>query len=247
MIAGGISLPLLLMGKKQVLKNWGVLICALCLGIALQFQTIGLGLTTLAKSGFLTVFYALFTPIFSLFLYGTKFRKKYWGLLAMAMLGMALLCDLKLESFNKGDFYTLISAIFFSGHILFVDKFGQNQNPIYFNMAQCFYVAIFCLPLAFFLEGGLDFSPFLPPYSLGANSFTGFLILSVFSSLIAFTLQIIAQKSIPAHIVSLIFLMESVFAAFFGYLFFGEVLSLMAMVGGGILIVSVALIPFALK
>lgn len=55
LIAGGLSLPFLLFYLKS-LKDKGVIICAALLAISLQLQTFGIAETTLAKSGFLTVF-----------------------------------------------------------------------------------------------------------------------------------------------------------------------------------------------
>ena len=56
--AGVIALPLLAMRKGLRLKKEAV-ICAILLWLGLQLQTIGIELTTLAKSGFLTTFYAI--------------------------------------------------------------------------------------------------------------------------------------------------------------------------------------------
>jgi drug/metabolite transporter (DMT)-like permease len=71
----------------------------------------------------------------------------------------------------------------------------------------------------------------------------GILFLGVISSMIAFTIQIVAQKKIPAHIAGLIFLMESPFAAVFGYFYFHEVLSVMNIVGAAMIMLAVLLVP----
>ena len=90
----------------------------------------------------------------------------------------------------------------------------------------------------------MPIEPLLRFQELGqASTISGFLILSVFSSLVAFTIQISAQKKLRAHIVSLIFLLESVFASIFGYFLFGEVLSPIALSGAALVVLSVALIP----
>ena len=59
----------------------------------------------------------------------------------------------------------------------------------------------------------------------------------------AFSFQVYAQQDIPPQIVSLTFIMESIFAAIFGYFFFSESLSNMAIIGCLLVITSVALIP----
>ena len=71
---------------------------------ALQMQTIGVAETTLAKSGFLTVFYAVFTPILSVLFLKQKLRKSFWLLLIFAMFGMIP---------YLGDFLFVLPYIFY--------------------------------------------------------------------------------------------------------------------------------------
>jgi len=243
LFAGVLSIPFLLW-KRNIKEVKGPMICSLLLVIGLQLQTMGIELTTLAKSGFLTVFYAIFTPIISFFIFRQKFRKSYWGLLAIAMLGIMLLCEFSMDNFNLGDFYTVISAFVFALHILAVDKFAKKHPPVEFNFLQCFYMGIFAVLFALGYEGVPDFEPLLNVDALFTTSaLVGFIVLSIFSSLLAFSLQVVAQQGIPPHIVSLTFLMESIFAALFGYLFFQETLSAMALAGCVLVIGSVAMIP----
>ncbi len=243
LFAGILSIPFLLW-KRNIKEIKGPIICSILLVIGLQLQTFGIGLTTLAKSGFLTVFYAIFTPILSYIIYKNKFRKSYWALLSVALLGIMLLCEFKLDNFNLGDFYTVISAFVFALHILAVDKYAKKHPPVEFNFLQCFYMGIFATIFGLAYEGVPDFTPLLNTEALFTTSaLMGFIVLSIFSSLLAFSLQVVAQQGIPPHIVSLTFLMESIFAAIFGYLFFKESLTAMAMAGCVLVIGSVALIP----
>ena len=242
LFAGLISFPFLFK-KPHLFKDCGVFVCALMLAAGLQFQTMGIELTSLAKSGFLTVFYAIFTPILMLIFYKRKFRKTYWFLVLLSLIGIAMLCELSFEKFNLGDLYILISALFFSLHILAVDRFAQNDNAIMFNFAQCFYMGVISVAFSIGVEGLPDFEPLLAPIEFAANPFWGFVILSIFSSLVAFSLQVYAQQGVAPHVASLIFLMESVFASIFGFVFFGETLSMIAILGCILLIISVALVP----
>ena len=241
--AGAISLPVILFWRPNKMLK-GPLICSALLAVALQLQTYGIGLTTLAKSGFLTVFYAIFTPLLTLVFYKIRFRKSYWALLSLAMFGIALLCEFQLENFNMGDIITLSSAFFFALHILAVDKFAEGENPIRFNSLQCVYMGILCLAFALTVEEFPSMAPLLEWQNLfRISSLNGFIVLSAFSSFIAFSLQVYSQQGTPPHIVSLVFLLESIFAAVFGYYFFAEELSYMALFGCGLVLLSVALIP----
>lgn len=220
------------------------LYCGIILLIALQLQTIGLAYTSLAKSGFLTVFYAVFTPILTYFILKQRFRKTYWFLLLLAMTGILFLCNLDMKEFNIGDLLTLGSAFVFSFHILAVDKLGKDHPSIQFNLLQCIYMGILAIPTGFLLSGPVSLAPLLNfKLILTPSPLLGFVVLSLFSSILAFTFQVHAQKNIPPHVVSLTFLMESIFAALFGYLFFKEQLSSTAVIGCLMVMISVAFIP----
>jgi len=224
--------------------SWSPLICGSILLLALQLQTIGLAYTSLAKSGFLTVFYAIFTPVLAYILLKQRFRTTYWFLLMLAMTGILFLCNLNINEFNIGDILTLASALVFSFHIIAVDKLGKGHPSIQFNLLQCIYMGIMAIPVGLLFSGPVSLIPLMDLSQLFRPSpLLGFVVLSLFSSIIAFTFQVHAQKSTPPHVVSLTFLMESIFAALFGYLFFKEVLSSTAIVGCIMVMISVAFIP----
>jgi len=241
--AGAIALPILLY-RRRIRSYKGIIISSFLLLIGLLLQTYGLKLTTLAKSGFLTAFYALFTPMISLLLYRSRFRPTYWALVVLAMFGIAMLCDLHWEGFNLGDAYTLASALFFSLHILAVDRYSRTESAFDYNLGQCVGVGILGCLYGFIAEGPPDLTPLVTAKALiYPSALHGFIMVSIFSSLIAFTIQIYAQQRTRAHIVSLIFLLESVFCAIFGYFFFQETLSWLGISGAALVLVAVGLTP----
>jgi len=240
--AGLIISPIIIFNYKKI--NWKKgLILSILLFIALILQTYGIKYTSLAKSGFITTFYALFTPMLLGIYYKKKFSNAYWGIVAMAIFGMALLCDLEWSGFNIGDAYTLASALFFSIHIIAIEKIAFDEPPILLNGVQCFFMGIIGLIYGVLIEGvpNLDSINFTHE-DFNQKVVLGFVILSVFSSLIAFSIQMIAQKEIPSHLVSLIFLMESIFASILGYFAFDEKLTMTAMFGALIVLLAVMLL-----
>ncbi|MCC7403638.1 MAG: DMT family transporter [Bdellovibrionales bacterium] len=245
--AGVLALPYLIYRRKAVI-SLAAAVCSMLLLGGLQMQTVGIRYTTLAKSGFFTTFYAIFTPLLLAIIFRQRFHRGYWALVGASLVGIALLCDLQWTDFNVGDIFILGSALLFALHIIAIDQLAQNENPIDFNLQQCLYVGVMGIPLALAISGVPDlgglwsWESLVPPGALSA-----FLFLSLFSSIGAFTVQVYVQQQIPPHIVSMIFLTESVFAALFGWIFFSERLSLMGMGGALVILLSVSLVPLFTK
>lgn len=244
LLAGLLGLPFLFYKKSFWRKNNIILkamISSSFLLGTLLLQTLGLKSTTVAKSGFITTLYSLFIPLLMMAMTGKRYRSTFWVLILMALLGMGLMCNLELKDLNGGDFLTLLCAIFAAFHIMYIGRVASViDSPIEFNFLQNFFVAIYSTAIAFFFSGPISLTPLLDIHS---EAVKGILFLGIISSMIAFSIQVIAQKKIPSHIAGLIFLMESPFAAIFGYFVFGEVLNALNILGALMIILSVILVP----
>lgn len=243
-VAGICSTPFLLY-KKSFTRKDNILkkafISSIFLFGIMLFQTIGLSLTTVAKSGFITTLYTLFIPIITMIAFKKRYRPTFWVLLLLAMSGMALMSNLEIKDLNLGDFYTLICAFFGALHIIYVGRVANHiESPVEFNFLQNFFVALMSVSIALVMKGRVDLSVVMDP---GHNVLIGLLYLGIFSSMISFTAQIVAQKKIPDHIAGLIFLTEAPFAAMFGYIVFNETLNSMNLLGASVIMLAVILVP----
>lgn len=243
-VASLLGLPFLLFQKSFTRKNtpWKEgFIGATFLTGTLLFQTLGLKYTTVAKSGFITTLYALFVPITMMIVYKKKFKTSFWFLVFMAIIGMAFLCNLEVKDLNGGDLLELICSFFASFHIIYIGIVAKRiPNPIEYNFIQNIFVGIQGLIIALLFVGKTDLTPLL---NIQSKAFKGILFLSLISSMIAFSIQVIAQKKIPTHIAGLIFLLESPFAAWFAFIFLGEKLNFLNLIGAGLILLSVILVP----
>lgn len=243
-LAGGLSLPFLLYKKsfwrkKNILKKAAT--SSLFLFGTLLFQTLGLNFTTVAKSGFITTLYSLFIPILMMLFSGKRYRASFWSLIAMALGGMALMCNLEIKDLNRGDLLTLLCSLCAALHIMYIGKVANSlESPVEFNFLQNFFVGVFSITLALIVKGPLDSFSYTDVHS---QAIQGILFLGIISSMISFTIQVFAQKKIPVHIAGLIFLMESPFAAIFGFFIFKEILNPMNLFGAFLIIMSVLLVP----
>jgi len=242
-LAALISLPFIIyfkMKNEKIYWKEGFIVSLFLTG-TLVFQNIGLVYTTVAKSGFLTTMYSLFVPLILILFFKKKFRKTFWLLIILAMVGMMLLCNLSFNEFNKGDWITLLCALSAAFHIIYISHVTHYiERPILFNLIQNFWTAIIAIPLAFIFEGKPSLNYL---FEIQSNTFKGIIFLAIVSSLLAFSIQMIAQKKIPSHIAGIIFLLESPFAALFGYVFLNEKLTFLNIMGAIFIVISVVLIP----
>lgn len=204
----------------------------LAIAFSLVLQTWGLKYTSTANSGFITVLYILFVPILEWVWLRRRLSALHGVCVLIALIGAALICQWHQSHWNVGDFLTLGCAFLGALHILLVSAVGTRiPSPFVFNAYQSLWAGVTPLTLALFLEPSIP--QWWPPTTL---SIVGILFLALVSSLIAFQLQIRAQRVLSPSTASLLFLLESPFAAFFGWLFFSEQLEPSQWVGATLVI-----------
>lgn len=203
-------------------KTGGIL-CGLALTVASLLQQIGIGMTTAGKAGFITALYIIIVPIFSLLL-GKKIQKKIWLCVAIAILGFYMLSVKDSFSIATGDLYVLACAFVFAIHIILVDHFlAKEANPVMMSCIQFFVTAIISMLLMVIFEK--------PVFSDIWAAKISIIYAGVFSSGIAYTLQMVGQKYSNPTIATLIMSLESVFAALSGFVLLHEVLSFRELAG----------------
>ena len=227
--------------KKQTLTPSKITIiagvlCGVALTIASFFQQKGISLmtdNTSGKAGFITALYIVFTPIFGVIL-KRRIPKIIAVCVPIATLGFYLLCIKSGFKIELGDLLTLLSAFFFTFHILIIDYFMEKgANPIKTSCIQFFMVGIISLILAFIFEK--------PDLSAIWNAKLEIMYAGFMSSGIAYTLQIVAQKDADPTSATLIMSLESVFAVLSGWLILGESLSTKELFGCLLIFIAVIL------
>lgn len=204
--------------------------CGLALFFAMYIQQIGLGYTTASKAGFISVLYICIVPLMGLFL-GHKINKYFLIGLILSVVGLYLLSIKGDFTLEYGDLLVLISAFLFALHIIIIDYSATRVNSMFLSIGQLLVVAVLSLSIACIKEGFVLGNIIIVLPSLIA--------LGVLSSGVAYTLQIIAQRNIPAHTASLIMSLESVVAAIGGVFILRETLSVKELIGMVIVLVGI--------
>ena len=219
------------------LGNLRLLKLALCggalLGSYMWLQTLGLEYTTVAKSGFLTCVYILFIPVILFFLHRHKSDLRMWLNLVLALIGAYYLMDGPLSGWNKGDLLTLGCALVAAFHIIWIGQVAPKiDNAFRFNNYQSLVAGFILMPLIL-LPGEQRVN--WPPTGL---AMTGIFCIAAGSSVIAFYIQVRAQRYIQATTASMLFLLEAPFALLFGWLFLQESISGGQALGAGLIILA---------
>lgn len=219
------------------------------------FQSWGLLYTTATKSGFLTCLYVLIVPFMEPFVGGQRPSQKLVVCSLIALVGVALMCGVlsgeeldERSRLNVGDFLTLICAFLASAHIFVIaavhKRLGNEFNGFHFNTAQSFGAGLPTLALAIAIEPGAFQMPATLVGIAGRGEsllpLLGFLSLAFCSTLIGFALQVRAQRVLSPSTASLLFLLESPFAALFALMFLGETMGPTQLIGGALILASVA-------
>jgi len=221
-----------LLGKNRRKALWGGLLCGLDLTLATNLQQIGLITTGPGKAGFITAMYIVLVPVLGLFL-----RRKTGGIVWISMVisavGLYLLCVSGEFSITGGDILLILCSLIYAVHILLVDYFVAYVDGFVLSFCQ------FAVCTLFSTVGMLIFEE--PSLKLLIPALPSILYVGVFSSGVAYTLQILSQRSASPAMVSLLFSLESVFATVFGAIFLHERMSLREYAGCLLVLIAVVL------
>jgi len=216
---------------------WGVAM-GVVLFIAAMLQQIGIIDTTAGKSAFITVIYILFVPVFLSFA-GKKLPFQIWPAAFLVLFGLYLINIKKgdLSGINNGDYWVLVSAVFWAAHILVIEKAVRNHDPLRLSVVQ-FYT---CSLLA--LIGAFVFEPVVldDVWKGVQGAWLELAYAGVAATAIAYTLQVFAQKSVPSHQAALVLSLEAVFGVIGGVWLLGEELTFRMLVGFSLMFIGIIL------
>lgn len=210
----------------------GSVLCGLALSIGSIVQQIAMLTVPVAKAGFLTTLYVLFVPMITL-LFGKKIPLKVWIGIAMALFGLYLLSMAGNLAIGIGEILLILAAFLFAIHIIIIGHFSTRVDPVRLSCGQL-------------LIGG--FATVIPMIviekpTIGSilAAYIPLLYTGIFSSCVAYTLQIFAQKEANPTIAGMLLSLESVFAALAGYLILHQVLNTRELIGCVVIFIAIVI------
>lgn len=221
--------------KKKLLL--GGILCGVTLFIGMNFQQFGIAAyppeaATSGRAGFLTATYVVMIPIVQ----RLRGKKLQWPVIAAVIgciIGMYLLCmSGGFEGIYTGDILVFGCALGYTAYILAVDRCSQLDGLIV-SCIQFIVCGTICAVGMLLTEK--------PDMTVLLNAAVPILYTGILSSGVGYTLQILGQKTAEPAVASVIMSLESVFAAVFGWLILGEILSARELAGCGLVFLSVLL------
>lgn len=239
-----VLLPVVIVRRKKNVKEGkkpadfkttvtGGICCGLALCVAALLQQYGIMYTTVGKAGFITTLYIILVPFFGIFL-KKKIPGRVWIGAVVAAVGMYLLCISEKLTIGKGDTLVFICAIMFSVHILVIDYFSPKADGVELSCIQFLTAGII---------GSIGAVIFEQPHL--QNFIDGIIPLAyagIFSSGVAYTLQVIGQKDMDPTVASLILSMESVVSMLAGWVILEQALNKRELIGCALVFAAVILV-----
>lgn len=221
-------------GKAQDGKTLitGGICCGTALCVASNLQQFGIKYTTVGKAGFITAMYIVLVPLLGIFL-KKKIGLKVWVSVALAVVGLYLLCITEGFTLGWGDFLVLLCAVVFSIHILVIDYFSPRTDGVKMSCIQFFVCGL--------LSGVGMLIWETPEVHAILRAWMPILYAGVMSCGVAYTLQIVGQKGMNPTVASLILSLESVVSVLAGWLLLGQRLSMRELSGCALMFAAIIL------
>lgn len=223
--------------KKLKLINKEAIKYSVLLGGLLVFsyylQTLGCLYTTAGKNAFLTTIYVIMVPFLQWLFYKKRPDSYCFTAGILAMIGIGLLSLNGDLSMNIGDILTLFSGLGYAIHMIYIDKYTKEQDPVLLTILQIIMAAIFSWLLAFITGTPFPEGIFEPSIAVSM------LYLGLLSTMLGYLLQNVGQKYTEPSTTALLLSMESVFGVVFSSIFLKEVLTPKILLGCVIIFVAV--------
>ena len=188
--------------------------------------------TDVANSAIFTIFYVLIVPAISYFLFSKKIHWSVWPSVFVCIIGGYLLTEINNVTVRLGDSLVLLGAFFWAFHIVYLSKFLKLFNyPIAITMGACLIGSIIAFIPSLVFENITLGNLLMEKNEL--------LYAGVLSSGIAFLLQAYSQQNLSPAPVAIIFSLEGVFAAIFGWILLNQFLSDLKIFGIVLILIAV--------
>ncbi len=217
--------------------NKKILLMSLVTGMlyffGLAVQTHGLQTTTAGKAGFITGLSAIVVPFIAWIGFKKTLTKRIWIAVILSVLGMAFLLLEGESGIIIGDFIVLISAFIWAFYIIYNDKYVRLVDIYAYSIIQILVVSSASFITSLIIQESYVLLSYPPTFwYLMIYLGIGVMTLTIF-------FQNWSQQYQDPTQTAIIFTLEPVFAALFGFLIGNEILSVFAWIGCGLIFIAI--------
>ena len=236
---------LLIVFRKRVAQclNRETLVAGAIIGLVLApaylLNTSGLQFTTASKGTFLTGTYSIMVPFIAWAI--SKQRPTRYNI-AAALLALAGIGFISFSgagevslTFGIGEAVMLASAFFLGLHMAVSARLSDGRDALALSAIQFIVAGLIGMAWGAATEGTPNLTTFADP-----SVFAGMVYLVVFASCGALCFQNIGIKHVPAAPAALLLSTESLFGVTFAVLFFGDTLTITAIIGFALIAFGIA-------
>ena len=226
----GTYVPMKSQDKKKLIV--GGILCGFFLTLATSLQQTGLTDTDSGKAGFITALYVVVVPVFALFLH-KKAPITVWISVVLAVFGLYFLCVKENFTIQSSDVLLILCAVAFAIQILIIDYYTNFVDGILLSLVE--FITMFLLSgICMLLFDKIDFSAIL-------DCIIPIIYMGFFSSGVAYTLQILAQKDSNPTVITLLLSLEALFSVVAQVLYFKKGLEPLEWLGCLLMLIAVIL------
>lgn len=225
LVAGILFLPFLRLGAKLWLA---ALELGFLLWVGFATQTIGLRYTTVDRSAFITSMHVIFVPVFAGMM-GRSTRVIVWIASLIALAGVGLLSNDGSPP-NRGDLWTLLCAVVWAIYIARLEDFTIALPSKPLTAAHIWVVVLLSA-----LWTAADHQ------SRAAIPWAAVLYLGLFATAATTWFQTLGQKWVSAPQAAVLYTLEPVWAAIFGWIYRHETLGIGGRIGAAMILLAAIL------
>lgn len=194
-------------------------------------QFVGLQHTAATVSAFIVSMYVVFTPFLAAALLRTSID--LWAVIASVIAGVGVgVMSLRGWALGPGELLTLLAAALYALHIIAMSRWTTSATAFPLTFVQ-----LLTMGVAFTAIGSVDGLE-LPH----GRDWIVLGYLTVVAAAVALLVQTWAQAHLGSSQAAVLMVLEPVWAAIFGLVFFGEALGLRAVIGGALVLFAMLVV-----
>ena len=235
-------LSMMYLKKFKIIKSVDLkrgIIIGIFMFLAFYFLIVSIRFTTASKFSFIVGAYVLIVPFLSWIINKTRLDRYAIVGAILATIGLAFLTMEKGAIFNLWDLVAGCCSFFFAAHMIAIEKYSGDSDPILLTIIQFITTAVLFIILTGVKEG-YNFTV-LPEikWTLG--------YLVIISTIIPFAIQNIVQRYISSTSTALILTLQSAFGSIFAVYYLDERMTKQMIIGCLLIFIAIVFQETKLK